>query len=92
MNPYIENPLKMMVSPGGFMLMATGLIVVALHVMLRLTHESEFMNYLMHRVGWPNVQGIRGYMWGAGLAVAETTGIVMLMKRGLKSLRAGEFL
>ncbi len=92
MNPYIENPLKLMVSPGGFLLMATGLFILALHVMLRLTHESELLNFLMSRIGWPDVQGIKAYYWGASLILIECLATAWMLRTGLAQQRRGEIL
>lgn len=85
-NTNIENPLKLMVSPGGFLLMALGFFVMGLHVMLRMTHQSPFLNVLMSHVGWPDVQGPMVYVWGGGLIAVEFLLVVTMMRRGMRQL------
>ena len=90
-NPGIENPLKLIVSPGGVLLMTSGLFIAGLHVFLRLTHAVPPLNELMMQIGWPDVQGARVAYYYGGLIAVEAILLAWLIHRGLRYLRRGDF-
>lgn len=89
--PNIENPLKLVVSPGGFLLMAIGLFITLLHVVLRLVENSEFLAFWLVEYGWPDLSGGKALWCDLILMFAEITALRYLMTRGLRHLRRGEF-
>lgn len=90
-DPGVDNPLKMIVSTGGFLLMASGLFVTFIHVLLRLSYESRMVNELLSMVFWPDVQGVKIVPYALGLAVLESAAVVFLLRRGLDHLRRGDY-
>ena len=91
-NPGIDNPLKMIVSTGGFLLMAVGLFVTLLHVILRLTSNSPEINLLLsYMTWWPDLQDGKVYYYFGSLFLIEVLGLVWLCRQGLTHLRIGDF-
>ena len=90
-SPNIENPLKLIISPGGILLMAAGLFVTFLHLVFRLSVEIRPLNELMMRIGWPNLQDGRDLWFAAGLIVVEAILLTLLIRRGVRHLRTGNF-
>ncbi len=90
-DPGVDNPLKMIVSTGGFLLMASGLFVTFIHVLLRLSYESRVVNELLSMIFWPDVQGVKMVPYALGLAVLEIAAVVFLLRRGLHHLRRGDY-
>lgn len=90
-NPGVENPLKMIVSPGGLFLMAAGLFFAALHLVVRLTIHLPFINQALEPYGWPDMQrgGHVGYV--AALIGLEVVLVMWLSKRGISHLRQGGY-
>lgn len=71
LNPGIDNPLKLIISPGGILLMGTGLFFVLLHVVIRLAGHSELFNFYTRSWGFPNMQNGAEWIWSAGLCFTE---------------------
>lgn len=90
-DPGVDNPLKMIVSTGGFLLMASGLFVTFIHVLLRLSYESRMVNELLSMIFWPDVQGTKIVPYILGLAMLEIAAVVFLLQRGLTHLRRGDY-
>nr|WP_279382607.1 hypothetical protein [Acanthopleuribacter pedis] len=90
-DPGVDNPLKMIVSTGGFLLMAAGLFVTFIHVLLRLSFESPLVNELLMHLYWPDVQGSKIIPYAVGLGLFELGTVVFLVRRGLEHLRRGDF-
>lgn len=88
----VTNPLKLIVSPGGFLLMAVGMTLTGVHVLLRLSGSSPMVNYFLGFYGWPDVQGWRYFAYSGGLLILEVLAIWWLSLRGLRHLRKGEIL
>ncbi len=90
-DPMVENPLKLIVSPGGLFLMVTGLFFSVLHLALRLTTAIAPLNRALHSYGWPDLQDGRHQFWTAGLIAVELVLVVWLIRRGYQRLRSGQF-
>ncbi len=90
-NPNIENPVKMVVSPGGVLLMISGLFITGIHVFLRTSEWSPTFNMILMRVGWPDVQDGRAIWFYIALVLGEGVLMGFLIKRGLHHLRVGDF-
>ena len=90
-DPSVENPLKMVVSTGGFLLMACGSFMVGLHVLLRLSANSYQVNYLLGHMGWPDLQGAYAVWYFVGLLALEAVALLYLFRRGMRHLQAGDF-
>lgn len=90
-DPMVENPLKLIVSPGGLFLMVSGLFFSLLHLALRLTTAIERMNRALLEYGWPNMQDGRHVNWTVGLIAVELVLVVWLIRRGYRHLRSGQF-
>lgn len=91
-NPNIENPLKLIVSPGGLLLMVCGLFCTGLHACLRLSESSWVFNRLLMRIGWPDFQEKAASPYYAGLILIETLLLAILLRCGTRYLRRGDFL
>jgi len=91
LDPNVENPLKLIISPGGFLLMAVGMSIMAIHVVLRLCSSSELLSYLLMRVGGPNVLGTRVLAWTILLIVAELALLVWVLRKGFRHLQHHSF-
>lgn len=91
-NPGIENPLKLIVSPGGFLLMAVGLAACFFHVLMRLSYHSEIVNGLLGRVYWPNFQAAGAHWYFFAVIAAEVIALLLLIRHGLNHLRMGDYL
>jgi len=89
--PNIENPLKLVVSPGGFLLMAIGLFTTLVHVLLRMVENSEFLAYVLIEKGWPDFSGQRALFYDAGLMLAEAIAVRQLLLKGIKHLKRGQY-
>ena len=89
-NPGIENPLKLIVSPGGVLLMSSGLFLTGIHVFLRTTQWSAGFNRLLMRVGWPDVQNGKALYYYLALILAEACLLFFLMRKGVNHLRKGD--
>jgi len=90
-NPGIENPLKLIISPGGLLLMVVGVFFSAAHLVLRLTANMPALNRFLAEYGWPDMSGGRGEVIIAWVIAVESIGIALLVKRGMRHLRAGLF-
>jgi len=90
-SPNVENPLKLIVSRGGFLLMATGLFLTALHVFMRMTAASDIWNQLLMRIGWPDMRSGAAPYWFALVIAVEAVAATLLLRRGLDHLRRGEY-
>ena len=90
-NPSVENPLKLIVSPGGLLLMASGLFFAGLHVALRLSAYSPLINGLFQRGIWPDMQSQYAWLWFCSLILVEGVLLAYLLKRGIRLLRHGHF-
>ena len=90
-NPGIENPLKMVISPGGVLLMTSGLFITGLHVFLRLSEGSRAFNGLLMHIGWPDVQDGKAIWYYLGLVLLECVFFGYLLRRGINHLRRGDF-
>ena len=71
LNPSIENPLRMIISPGGILLMGTGLFFSMLHTLIRYSGQSNLFNTYTSRIGFPNLQDGRELYWSIGLVTFE---------------------
>ncbi len=91
-NPNIENPMKLIVSPGGLLLMVCGLFTAGLHASLRLSERSWVFNRMLMRIGWPDFQVSQAGPYYAGLIVVEALILAYLLRRGAAYLRRGDFL
>ena len=91
-NPEIENPLKLIVSPGGFLLMAMGAFFTFVHVVFRLTEASPRLNEFLLLIGWPNLQDGGALWFYLGFLALETLLVVWLLKKGIAHLRSGDYL
>ena len=89
--PNIENPLKLVVSPGGFLLMAIGLFTTLIHVVLRLVENSEFLAYVLIENGWPDLSGQRALFFDAALMIAEAATVRYLLMKGIDHLKRGQY-
>ncbi len=89
--PNIENPLKLIVSRGGFLLMAAGLFITALHAFLRLGAANEHWNQLQMYIGLPDLRSGAAPWYFAGLLTLEAFSLAWLIRRGLTHLRRGEY-
>lgn len=89
--PNIENPLKLVVSPGGFLLMAIGLFATLVHVLLRLIENSEFLAYWLTQYGWPDLSGGRAWFVDGALMIFEALVLRFLLRKGIAHLRRGQF-
>lgn len=90
-SPGIENPLKMIISPGGVLLMTSGLFITGLHVFLRMSEWAPSFNRLLMHIGWPDVQDGRVIWYYAGLILVEAVFFGLLLRRGINHLRHGDF-
>jgi len=90
-NPGVENPIKLIVSPGGVLLMATGFFITGIHVFLRFSEAVPEFNVLLMKIKWPDVQDGRAAYYYAGLILIEVTALFLLSRRGINHLRKGDF-
>lgn len=90
-NPSVENPLKLVVSPGGVLLMTTGFFITGLHVFLRLSEAIPAFNVMLMKIGWPDVQDGKATYYYSGLILLEAIGLFYLARRGVEHLRKGDF-
>lgn len=90
-SPNIENPLKLIVSPGGILLMASGLFMVGLHTFLRLYVHNAYLNIRLVNAGWPNPIELPVTLIFIGLACLEAIILTWLLRRGIHHLRKGDF-
>ncbi len=90
-NPSVENPLKLVVSPGGVLLMTSGFFITGLHVFLRLSEAVPALNVMLMKIGWPDVQDGRATYYYSGLIFLEAIGLFYLIRRGVEHLRKGDF-
>ncbi|MDJ0839060.1 MAG: hypothetical protein QNK37_21270 [Acidobacteriota bacterium] len=91
-NPGTENPLKLIISPGGMLLMVIGVFFAAVHLVLRLTEQHRTLNAFLETYGWPNMQDGNGLYFILGMVLAEAIVLLVLVRRGMDHLRTGNFL
>jgi ABC-2 type transport system permease protein len=90
-NPGIENPLKLIISPGGLLLMVVGVFFAAVHLVLRLTTTMPTLNSFLSEYGWPDMSEGRGRIIIGAVIAVEALGAVILILRGMRHLRRGLF-
>jgi ABC-2 type transport system permease protein len=91
-NPGVENPLKLMVSPGGFILMVAGMVTVFTHTILRIMEASRHLNRRLELENLPTLNS--GIMIPVYLVLAaiEFALVFYLLRRGIRYLKAGDYL
>lgn len=90
--PNIENPLKLVVSPGGFLLMAIGMFTTLVHVIFRMVENSYTIGRILAENGWPDLTGGRAVFFDAGLMIMEVILLRVLLTKGVRHLKAGDYL
>lgn len=92
MNPNIENPQKLIISPGGLFLMSAGLLVILGHGLLRLVSSSPILNSYFVHLGFPNLSGRAAGPWIVALILMEGLFLAVLHWRALRHLQTSEAL
>jgi len=87
MNPTIDNPLKMIISPGGILLMGSGLFFCLLHMVVRFSGQSKMFNYYSSKIGFPDLQGGRELPWSIALLIVEISLLFYFNYRAMKKLQ-----
>jgi hypothetical protein len=70
-NPSQENPLKLMISPGGIFLMLAGLCVISLHLSGRVLAQNHWLWPLLEARGWQVSFLGREWHWFGTLLATE---------------------
>ncbi|MCB1051313.1 MAG: hypothetical protein KDC71_12005 [Acidobacteria bacterium] len=90
MDPKIENANKMIVSPGGLLLMSVCMFFMLAHGILRIVGSSEMLMYYFRRAGWPNLEGWRYTAWAGTLGAIEIAILGLFLWRAIRHLRSAE--
>ena len=91
-NPGIENPLKLMVSPGGFILMVSGMVTVFTHTIMRVMEASEPLNQRLEYRGLMTFNDGVMTPFYVGVILVELMILFFLLRRGMRFLEAGDYL
>ena len=87
MNPGIDNPLKLIISPAGILLMGTGLFFSLLHTLIRYSGQNDLFNFYTRRFGFPDLRNGKELIWSLGLCLIELFILFYLNFRAMKTLQ-----